>query len=199
MAGTFTRAGIGAVSVNYRLAPAARLDEIVRQCRASISWLHSHGAEFGIDVNRIHIGGISEGGHLVGMVLAQGWHNEFDVPDDVFAGALALSGLYDLEPVRLSEPNEWIKLDAAGAERNSPLRHLPKNGCPLTVSYGGNETAEFKRQTDDYAAAWQTKGFPCRRVDMTACNHFDLPLQLMDPESNLTQAVFEQIKLSGKS
>jgi hypothetical protein len=64
----------------------------------------------------------------------------------------------------------------------------------LIVSYGGNETAEFKRQTDDFAAAWQTKGFPCRHVDMTAYNNFDLPLQLIDPNSDLTEAVFEQIK-----
>ena len=57
------------------------------------------------------------------------------------------------------------------------------------------DRSEFNRQTDEYAAAWRAKGFPCRRVEMNACNHFDLPLELSDPASMLTHAVFEQMGL----
>ena len=193
MAETFTRAGIAVATVNYALAPSVTLDEIVRQCRAAIAWLHGNAGTFGGDPDRIHISGSSAGGHLTGMLLAGGWHDDFGVPDDVIKGACALSGIHELEPIRLSEINEWARLDEAAAARNSPIRHLPARGCPLIVSYGGSETAEFKRQTDDYAAAWRAKGFPSRHVDMAPCNHFDLALELCDPESALTRAVFDQI------
>ena len=195
MAETFNDAGISVVAVNYGLAPATSLDEIVRQCRAAIAWLHGNAAEFGGDPTRIHISGSSAGGHLVGMMLAGGWHDAFGVPEDVVKGGCALSGLHDLEPIRLSEINEWAKLDEAAATRNSPIHNLPAQGCPLIVSYGGNETAEFKRQTDEYAAAWRDRGFPCSHVEMDASNHFDLPLAWCDQTSPLTRAVFAQIGL----
>ncbi len=193
MAETFTSAGVAVAAVNYGLAPATPLDEIVRQCRAAIAWLHGNAAGFGGDAQRIHVAGSSAGGHLVGMVLAGGWHDAFGVPDDVIKSACALSGIHDLEPIRLAETNAWLDLDDAAVARNSPIRHLPARGCPLVVSYGGSETAEFKRQSDDYAAAWRAKGFPCRHVAMDACNHFDLALELCDRESELTRAVFERI------
>ncbi len=193
MAETFTAAGVAVAAVNYGLAPATKLDEIVRQCRAAIAWLHANAAGFGADPGRIHIAGSSAGGHLVGMLLAGGWHGELGVKEDVIKGACALSGIHELEPIRLSEPNEWLDLDDAAVARNSPIRHLPERGCPLIVSYGGSETSEFRRQTDAYAAAWRAKGFPCRHVEMDACNHFDLALELCDPASELTRAVFDQI------
>ena len=193
MAETFTAAGVAVAAVNYGLAPATTLDEIVRQCRRAIAWLHANAGDFGVDPKRIHVSGSSAGGHLVGMLLAGGWHDEFAVPEDVIVGACALSGLHDLEPIRLSEPNEWLDLDDAAVARNSPIRHLPARGCPLIVSYGGSETSEFKRQTDAYAAAWRAQGFPCRHIEMSACNHFDIALELCDPASELTRAVFEQI------
>ena len=193
MAETFTHAGIAFVAVNYGLAPATKLDEIVRQCRAAIAWLHGNAAGFGGDPGRIHIAGSSAGGHLVGMLLAGGWHGDFGVPEDVIAGACALSGLHELEPIRLSEVNEWLDLDDAAVARNSPIRHLPARGFPLIVSYGCRETSEFKRQTDAYAEAWRAKGFPCRHIEMEACNHFDLPLAWCDSDSALTRAVIEQI------
>ena len=113
---------------------------------------------FGADPDRIFVGGTSAGGHITGMVLAGGWHDDFGVPPDCVKGALALNGLYDLQPVRLSEPNEWAKLDEAAARRNSPIHYLPEQGCPMIVSYGGSETAEFKRQSNIYAAAWRERG-----------------------------------------
>lgn len=195
MAETFTHAGAAVAALNYSLAPETKLDEIVRQCRAAVAWLYANATNFGVDPKRIHVAGSSAGGHLTGMVLAGGWHKEFGVPEDIVRGACALSGLHDLEPVKYAEPNEWLDLDDNAVARNSPIRHLPAQGCPLIVSYGGNETAEFKRQTDDYAAAWRAEGFSCRHIAMDGCNHFNLPQEFCNPASPLTRAVFEQMGL----
>ena len=194
MAECFTRQGAAAAAVNYSLAPAVGLDEIVRQCRAALAWLHANARSFGADPARIHIGGSSAGGHLVGMLLARDWHRAHGAPDDVVKSACAISGLHDLEPVRLAEPNSWIRLDAAAARRNSPIHHIPDaGGCPLIVSYGGNETGEFKRQTDDYAAAWRARGFAATHIEMDHADHFDIVLDLCDRDGKLTRAVFDEM------
>ena len=194
MAPNFVKHGITVVPVNYSLAPGASLDEIIRQSREAVAWVWKYGAEeFAAHTDRIFIGGTSAGGHITGMVLAGGWHDEFGVPAKCVKGALALNGLYDLEPVRLSEPNEWAQLDEAAAYRNSPIYQLPEHGCPLIVSFGGSETSEFKRQSKIYAAAWRDRGWPCSEFEVTECNHFNIPQQLRDPATRLCREVFEMI------
>lgn len=199
MAPTFTSAGICVVAVNYALAPDVALDEIVRQCRAALAWVHAHIGEFGGDAARLHIGGSSAGGHLAAMLIAPGWQARFRLPDDAVAGATLLSGLYDLEPMRLSYVNEWLKLDAAAAHRNSPMFHLPARPLRLVFSYAPNETDEFKRQTETYLAACRAVGCRCEFVAMPGTNHFDLVLATADADSALTTAIFGAIGRPGRS
>jgi len=113
------------------------------------------------------------------------------------AGAAPLSGLYDLRPLVHTHINEWMRMTAADAERNSPALLPPGAGCPLLASYGGTETDEFKRQTDDYLRAWRARGLPARHVPMPHTNHYDIVLTLNDPASPLTQAIFDQMGLAG--
>ena len=189
MAECFAGLGAAVVTVNYSLAPAASLDVIVAQCRRALAWTRAEAESFGGDPERIFVTGSSAGGHLTGAMISGGWHRELGVPEDIVKGACAISGIFDLEPIRLSEVNEWAGLDAAAARRNSPIHHLPEAGCPLVVSYGGNETSEFKRQTDDYAAAWRERGFSAEHVDMAEANHFDIVFDYQNPEGRLTRAV----------
>lgn len=187
MAKAFIEAGIAVAAVNYTLAPEASLDEIVRQCRAAVAWLHANGPEFGIDPDRIFAGGSSAGAHLAAMLLADGWHDAFGVPEDVIKGASLASGLYDLEPVRLCHPNDWLNLDAASAARNSPILHLPDHGCPILVVWSDTETSEFRRQSRDFADAWAAKGLPVTAYGIPDRNHFDNILDLADPVRPFTR------------
>jgi arylformamidase len=107
-----------------------------------------------------------------------------------------ISGLYDLEPVRLCHPNEWARLDAEGARRLSPIHHLPDRGCPLIVAWAEADTDEFRRQSRAFAEAWAGRGFPCERIEMAGFNHFDIVLELNRAESPLAAAVLRQMGLS---
>ncbi|MGB0574800.1 MAG: alpha/beta hydrolase [Alphaproteobacteria bacterium] len=185
--------GISLVTVNYSLAPVASLDLIIRQCRSALAWAWNNAASFGGDRDRIFVGGSSAGGHLTGMLVAGGWHDAFAVPENVVKGAVPLSGLYELEPIRLSHINEWIKLDPASVDRNSPQRHLPKSGCPIVVSYGETETSEFKRQSTAFAEAWRTQGWKCELFETAGRNHFDIIFDLDNPETRLGRAVLDLI------
>lgn len=196
MAECLTQAGACVVAVNYALAPLVTLAEIVRQCRAAVAWVHEHAREFGGDPMRIHLGGSSAGGHLAAMILAPDWEADFGVPDNFVAGATLLSGLYDLEPVRLGYPNEWLKLDSADVLALSPLLHMPKRPVPLVVSYAPSETDEFKRQSEAYIAAAMARDCPVRFVPMPGTSHYDIVFGLAERENPLASTVIETMGLT---
>ncbi|MGI4955596.1 MAG: alpha/beta hydrolase [Janthinobacterium lividum] len=175
-------AGIHVAVMDYSLAPAVTLDEIVRQVRAAAAWVHRHAAARGADPARLFIGGSSAGGHLCAMAAAPGG----DAPP--LRGILPLSGLFDLEPIRLSHINAWLALDEAAVRRLSPLHHLPARPTRMLAAYGGRETREFQRQTDDYAAAWRAAGHDALVLPQPTRHHFDIVLGLGDPADPLCAA-----------
>jgi arylformamidase len=133
--------GINLAVIEYTLAPAARLDRIVAEIRRSVQWLAEHLAEYDADPTRLYVAGHSAGGHLTAMTM----------PLPEVRGGIAISGIYDLEPIRLNYLNEKLGLDVAEAERNSPLRHLPATAGELVVAYGTRELPELCRQSIEYA------------------------------------------------
>lgn len=186
--------GVSVAVLNYALAPAVTLDEIVRQVRAAVAWLHAHAARYGIDARRIHVGGSSAGGHLGGMLLASGWQSHFGLPEDAIGSGLLLSGLMDLAPLLHTHINAWMKLDEASARRNSPLHLVPhRSDARLMASVGGLESAAFKRQTADYAAAWAAAGHAAEEIPMPGYHHFDIALSLREPQGPLVRAVLAAV------
>ena len=193
MAAAMTQAGLCVVVLNYALAPSVSLDEIVRQCRAALAWIHANIAAHGGDPARIHIGGSSAGAHLAAMLAAPGWQDAAGLPGDAVKGLTLLSGLYDLTLIPRTHVNEWMRLDAAAAERNSPLWRLPPPGTRIVGSYAPSETDEFKRQSEVYFAACHAAGCHVDLVPVPGTNHFDIPFALADAGSPLSRAVWRAL------
>ncbi len=187
--------GVSVAVMNYSLAPAVGIGEIVRQVRAAVAWLHRYGATLGADPRRIHVGGSSAGGHLVGTLLAGGWHETFDFPEDGIGTALALSGLHDLRPLRHTRVDGWMKFDDASLVAHSPILSVPRHASArLLASVGGLETDEFRRQTRDYVARWRSAGNAAEEIAMPNHNHFDIALSLGEPQGALARAVVASIR-----
>jgi arylformamidase len=138
VARAFRPAGALTVVVNYALIPAVDMDALVRQVRSAIAWVHRNARELGGDPDRIFVTGHSAGGHLVGMLLATDWRT-FGAPADVLKGGCGVSGLYDLEPIRLCYLNDVLALTPESARRNSPLALTPPRPTPLILTDGGDE------------------------------------------------------------
>jgi arylformamidase len=187
MAPAFSALGAVTVAVNYALAPAVTLEEIVRQCRAAVAWPRQNIARFGGDPDRIHIAGSSAGGHLAAMLARE----------EGVAGATMLSGLMDLEPLVHCHVNDWLNLTPERARVLSPLQlPPPPAGRPLIFSVAPSETSEFKRHTAQLAAAWRSDGCDVTMVEPPPdSNHFDLPYELCDPCSALMRAVRRGMRL----
>jgi acetyl esterase/lipase len=110
--------GINVALIGYTLAPDATLDEIVAEIHAGIDFLAGQLPVLGAASDGIVVSGWSAGGHLTSMALSNA---------HVRAG-MAISGIYDLEPIRHSYLNEKLKLDEAMSRRNSPM--MVAGGAP---------------------------------------------------------------------
>ncbi|WP_250289871.1 alpha/beta hydrolase [Frankia sp. CiP1_Cm_nod1] len=191
----FVAKGAAFAALGYGLAPAHRLDEIVAMVRNAVLWLFQHAAELGVDPRRIFLSGSSAGAHLAAMCVMDGWLPPALHPSDVIRGACLLSGIYDLEPLRHTYVGEQIRLTAAEAAHNSPVRHVHGDLPPLIVARGDNETAAFAAQHAQFVSSLTRAGTPVIDLVVPARNHFDLPLALGDPETPLGRAALAQMGL----
>lgn len=172
-------AGVAFAALGYGLAPEHQLGDIVTQVARGLSWLTGHATRLG--AGRVHVAGHCAGAHLVVAALCRE-----ELP---LASAILLSGVYDLEPLRLTYVNESLGLDAAEAARLSPIRHLPDRLPPLVVARGGVETWEFARQHDEFVAAAASRTPRLDELVISHRNHFDIPHDLGDPATALGAAV----------
>ena len=181
----FVAAGAMVVVPNYALCPAVRIDDIALQLVRALAWVYRHAAQYGGDPSRIVVAGHSAGGHLAAMLLACDWPAvAADLPPNLVRAALAISGLFDLEPVRHAPflaPD--LKLTAASARRLSPA-FMPAPRGPLVAVVGGSESEEFLRQNALIGRAWGPQAVPACEV-VPGCNHMTVVHEWADPRSRL--------------
>jgi arylformamidase len=172
---------IGFANVGYTLAPHATLDEIVTEVHSAIDWIVDHAAAYGADPNRVYVSGWSAGGHLTAVSLSH----------PGVRGGLAISGIFDLEPIRLSYLNAKLRLDRGGVTRLSPMKNVPLASPPLVIAYGTAELPELQRQSCEYAEARANAGLAGKLVALAGHNHFTILEELAQPEGALTSLLLE--------
>ena len=108
---------------------------------------------------------------------------------------MCVSGMYDLEPVRLSARSRYIAFDDRTVAELSPIRHLDRLQAPLVIAYGTCETPEFQRQNREFAAAVEAAGKQVRLLVGKHYNHFELPETFGNPYGLLGRAALELMGL----
>lgn len=187
--------GAGLVAVGYRLAPAGSLDAMVASVAAALEWVTANAAALGSAPEAIHAAGSSAGAHLLAMALSE-------APGAArvrLAAVALLSGVYDLDRVRLTYVNDALGLTEADARRNSPIDSLPLRAGAVIVARGEVETAEYGRQHDLLVDGLRRAGGDGSTLRSLVCrgrNHFDLPLALGDARDELGRAVLAAMGLA---
>lgn len=185
--------GITVVVTNYALCPTVSIAEITRQSRAAVAFLHGQAERFNGDPGRIVVSGHSAGGHQVARLLETDWSGDYGLPQDVIKGGYALSGLFDLRPLRYAWLQPMLQLDGDMVERESPLFHVPNAAPPLVAAVGGGESAEFHRQSLDFVAAWQAAGLSGTYEALGEDHHFSVIEGLGEQDSALNGRICELI------
>ncbi|WP_157155204.1 MULTISPECIES: alpha/beta hydrolase [unclassified Diaminobutyricimonas] len=185
--------GRGATMVipSYALCPTVSLDEIVRQQRAAVAWTYRHAAEFGADPERLIVSGHSAGGHATAVLLDTDWEGVYGLPENTIRGGCAISGLFDIRPLRNTFLQPSLQLTGDQVIKYSPILDLPTSAPPLLVTLGGLQTEEFDRQSKDFFDAWRAAGLTGDYYKQPDRNHFDELFSFVSPDSELIDRIMD--------
>jgi arylformamidase len=174
IAGPYTR-GWAAALPGYTLAPDASLSEIVAEINAALDWLAAHGPAHGIN-GPVVLSGWSAGGHLTAMCLGH----------RLVKAGLAISGVFELGPVRDTYLNEKLRLTEQEVVTLSPMRS-PMVDKPLAFAYGTAELPPLVSDSRDLHALRSAAHLPGALIPVPRANHFTIVHELRDPEGVLTR------------
>jgi arylformamidase len=174
IAGPYAR-GWAAALPGYTLAPDASLTGIVAEINAALDWLGAHGPAHGIN-GPVVLSGWSAGGHLTAMCLGH----------PLVKAGLAISGLFELGPIRDTYLNEKLRLTEAELVSLSPLR-LPMVKKPLAIAYGTAELPPLVADSRELHARRSAEHLPGALIPVAGANHFTIVHELRDQDGALTR------------
>lgn len=170
--------GVGLAIPSYDLAPAVRLGRILSEVRAAVDAVRARTGR------RPVVFGHSAGGHMAACMLSEGRAS----------AAVAISGVFDLAPLLSTSINDALRLDGIEAAALSPV-HWPvpdgstPGGTTLDCVVGGDESAEFLRQSRMMADLWGARGVETRYEALPGLDHFTVLEPLFDPDSALVKRI----------
>ena len=180
--------GIAVALPSYTLCPENTVAGIIHEMRRACLLLwQTHR-------RKLVVIGHSAGGHLAACMFATDWPSiHEDLPADLVCAGMGLSGLYDLEPLRETPVNDALGLDAEAARAASPVFMTPPPLHRFEAWVGGEESAEYHRQSNLLAERWTMLATPTNVHSVAGENHFTIVDALTDPASAMVQTIVELV------
>ncbi|QIB65079.1 alpha/beta hydrolase [Kineobactrum salinum] len=191
----FVKAGIGFAIFDFISVEETNgdLNPMLTQICSGLAWLAKNARTLGGDPDRLYLSGFSSGAHLGSAAIVADW-NPFGFEKIPYKGAVLISGMYDLHPVRLSNRSEYVRFTDEIVDMMSAQRHVDKFNIPVILSHGSDETPEFKRQTREFAETLRIAGKPVQYLSIEGYNHYELMESLGNPYSPLGSAAIAQTR-----
>jgi acetyl esterase/lipase len=137
--------GVGAAVPNYRLSPAVKHPEHVKDVARAVAWVRDHVGERGGDPNRLFLVGHSAGGHLVSLLATdEKYLREVGLRSSDLRGVVSVSGVYRIPSGNLDVAlgggsARAVRLDEVAPVRGPNPRYLgaisSTPGLPLSINF----------------------------------------------------------------
>jgi acetyl esterase/lipase len=169
----------------YTLAPEATLTEIADEISRALDWLAQNGKSFGL-AGPVILSGWSAGGHLAALAL--------DHP--LVVAGLAISGIYDLAPLRETSLNATLRLTDKEVAELSLLKR-PVVRKRLAIAYGSAELPPFVHDARNFHYLRAAAGAPGDLIALEGADHFTVLDQLRRRDGALIEVA--RALVGGKS
>jgi acetyl esterase/lipase len=209
----FARNGIGTVQINYRLSPAVRHPEHVKDVARAIAWVKQNAARYGGDPDRLFVCGHSAGGHLVSLLATDPQYLQAVgmKPADL-RGVLAISGVYSLTgtlpehagPIpppadgKPIGPGVFFRRvfgeDPADHLKASPLTHVHAGLPPFLVASADHDLLTLADQAETFVKALKGKNDEVEEVRMENRTHQTIIAYVSQPDDPLGTAMLRFIR-----
>ncbi len=181
--------GVAVAIPSYTLAPDISVSGIINEMRRTCLTLYQTYKR------KLTVIGHSAGGHLAACMIATDWEAIHpDLPHDLVASGMGISGVYDLLPLLQTPINDALQLDEAAAVAASPVSWLPDAMQRFEAWVGEEESSEFHRQSRELAERWTLLGTPTDYVSVKGTNHFTVVEDLTKPNSYMVLSILDLVE-----
>lgn len=181
-------AGMVGVNVTYRLAPQTGWPGAQEDLAAALRWVRQHAGAHGADPARVYLMGHSAGAAHVAQYLG---HPRFWVaPNAGLAGAILLSGLFDMTTAEPNEPlRAYFGADAGRYAAMSALPGLVQAPVPLMIGFAEFDPVDFRRQAAQARDALCRAGQCPTFVELLGHGHMSEIYAINSQDRALTDAI----------
>jgi acetyl esterase/lipase len=182
----FAKAGICAMAINYRLAPAHPSPAPVEDLKDFLDALPSAIPSQACDPKRIYLAG-----HSAGAQIIAAWNAANANPN--VKGFIGLEGIYDLPKLAEKWPTypDWFLKKAFGEAANwpaaSPARLTPRGHAPWLLVHSAKDELVDAGQSELFAKHLEGKKIPVDRLILPAGSHEEVIQRFGRPEDESTR------------
>jgi len=183
--------GVGTVVTNYRLSPAVRHPEHIKDVARAFAWTYRHIRDYGGRPDQLFVSGHSAGGHLVSLLATDDTYLKAEgLSPRAIKGAIPLSGVYTI-PGNDSLFEGVFGRDPLVCKAASPQAHA-RPGVPFLIVYADGDLPMCgKTPSEDFCRALTACKCDARAVEVKKRNHISIIRSARTPDDPVSRAIHE--------
>ncbi|MCS6852801.1 MAG: alpha/beta hydrolase [Gemmataceae bacterium] len=172
----FARHGVGAVVTNYRLSPAVKHPEHIKDVARAFAWTHKHIADYGGRPDQIFVCGHSAGGHLAALLATDDTYlREHGLSLKAIKGVMPMSGIYVVTTPLLASV---FGKDPEICKKASPMTHVRGDAPPFLIVYAERDFPTCGTMSEAFCKALKEKKCSAETCEIKDRNHVSIILRV---------------------
>jgi acetyl esterase/lipase len=208
----FASQGIGAVLPNYRLSPAVKHPEHVKDAARAFAWTHQNIARYGGLPEQIVLCGHSAGGHLAALLATdESYLKAHGLGLANIKGVIGASGVYRIPDINLGLNWTWqvgdvtievdgkdVRLtplrvvfgsDAKMRQDASPIHHVRPGLPPFLLMHGSRDLPRLPQLAKEFATALKEAGCEVEALEFPGRGHWTILFVSNSPDESVMKTM----------